>query len=272
MLNKWVEPTPYSTAHPCVRLQGEAEMPKPYGMVEWAEHLKHVNRYHLTEDQWAFVGTAIEYVASHPNEINAATVLYRARKHALGQDSAYASLEMGAPPAYLQKGGRCSPPGIPCLYLASDPETAISEVRPWKKALISVAAFELSAPVKLADLRSVAQRPDFYSAAEKPRMTEKQRVLGQAAAMLVLEGSFARPGHEDNDLDYIPTQFVSGILKAEGFDGLIYSSFMRVSGYNVALFDPEVATVLSVDVYEIEDVNYWATKIGKEEGSDSASP
>lgn len=237
-------------------------MPRSYKMLEWSEQLKHVNRYHLTDDQWDFVGTAIDYLASHPHELSPATVLYRARKHFLGQECAYTPLEMCAPPVHLQKGGRCSPPGIPCLYLASDPETAISEVRPWKSAHVSVAAFKLAETgVKLADLRSIAQRSDFPTVANKSRKKENQRILGQAAAILVLEASFARPGHEETDLDYVPTQFVSGVLKAAGFEGLIYSSLMKVSGHNVALFDPEVATVQSVDVYEVEDVNYWTKKV-----------
>jgi len=82
---------------------------------------------------------------------------------------------------------------------------------------------------------------------------------------------FARPGHEDTDLDYVPTQFVSGVFKAKGFDGLISSSLMRVSGHNVALFDPDIASVQFVEVYRVEDVNYWSKKIKPNKPSDATS-
>jgi hypothetical protein len=167
---------------------------------------------------------------------------------------------MGAPPLYLQKGGRCTPAGIPCLYLASDAETAISEVRPWKGARLSVAALLLGVDARLADLRGIGPAPPSVST-ENADEANKQRILGQIAAMLVLKRSFARPGHEDTDLDYVPTQFVAGVFKADGFDGIIYSSLMRVSGHNVALFDPDIAAVQSVEVYEVKDVNYWSSRI-----------
>lgn len=37
--------------------------------------------------------------------------------------------------------GRANPKGIPCLYLATDKETAMSEVRPWIGSIISTGQF-----------------------------------------------------------------------------------------------------------------------------------
>lgn len=226
----------------------DSELP----LTEWANQLKFRNRYQLTGDQQNFVQAALTYIAAGPHQLNAGVTLYRSRKNGIGQESAYRRSEMGAPPAHLHKGGRCSPPGIPCLYLASTPETAIAEVRPWKGALVSVAALNLTKSVKLADLRSFE---------EKRELGDPQRnVAWRAAAMLVLTSSFARPGHEESDLDYVPTQFISSILKAEGFEGLIYGSLMDATGENVALFDPGIAQVRSVSVYEVSSVHYWAEK------------
>ena len=39
-------------------------------------------------------------------------------------------------------------------------------------------------------------------------------------------------------MEYAPTQFISGIFKADGFDGIIYSSLLKAGGVNIALFDP----------------------------------
>ncbi len=236
-------------------------MPKKvYAMTEWADQLKYANRYQLTEDQSNFVSYAIEHIASSPCAIGAGTKYYRARKHSIGQDDPYPLNLMGAPPAHLHKGGRCSPPGIPCLYLASDPETAICEVRPWKGAQISVASFVLNAGIRLIDLREAWR--------VEPKGGERE-IAGRAAAMLVLANSFERPGHEESEIDYVPTQFLASAFKSLGFDGLIYDSLMKASGHNVALFNPNVAISEAVELYEVHDVHYWSSKVEEEPNPES---
>ncbi|MGS2724835.1 RES domain-containing protein [Porticoccus sp. GXU_MW_L64] len=46
------------------------------------------------------------------------------------EDKVFPVDEMGAPPKRLASQGRANPAGIPYLYLASNPETAVSEIRP----------------------------------------------------------------------------------------------------------------------------------------------
>jgi len=232
-----------------------------YAMTEWADQLKYVNRYQLTEDQENFVSYAVEHIASSHCTIDAGTKYYRARKHRIGQSDPYPIAVMGAPPAHLHKGGRCSPPGIPCLYLSSDPETAISEVRPWKGAQMSVASFVVREGIRLVDLRE-SWRP-------KPKK-DQRNVAGEAAAILVLTKSFERPGHEESEIEYVPTQFLSSIFKSLGFHGIIYSSLMNSSGHNVALFDPSFAIGEAVDLYDVNSVSYWTSKV--EEPNQTVEP
>ena len=47
--------------------------------------------------------------------------------------------------------GRANPKGIPCLYVATDKETAMSEVRPWLGAIISIGRFKLARDLKVLD-------------------------------------------------------------------------------------------------------------------------
>src|SRR3569833_2142349 len=47
--------------------------------------------------------------------------------------------------------GRVNPRGIPCLYLATDKETAMSEVRPWLGAKLSVAAFRIERELRVGN-------------------------------------------------------------------------------------------------------------------------
>jgi hypothetical protein len=47
--------------------------------------------------------------------------------------------------------GRANPKGIPCLYLATRKETALSEVRPWIGSYVSVGQFKILRDVELID-------------------------------------------------------------------------------------------------------------------------
>jgi hypothetical protein len=47
--------------------------------------------------------------------------------------------------------GRVNPKGIPCLYGATSPNTAVAEVRPWKGELVSVGKFTLCRSVEIIE-------------------------------------------------------------------------------------------------------------------------
>ncbi len=47
--------------------------------------------------------------------------------------------------------GRANPKGIPCLYVASERETAMSEIRPWIGSTVSVAKFSNKNELRLID-------------------------------------------------------------------------------------------------------------------------
>lgn len=52
------------------------------------------------------------------------------------------------------KEGRANPKGIPVLYLATDHETAIAEVRPWIGSYVSVAVFKACRELRLVNCRT----------------------------------------------------------------------------------------------------------------------
>ena len=59
--------------------------------------------------------------------------------------------EMLSPPSEQTKEGRINPKGISYLYLSSDYNTAISEVRPWLDQHVSVAVCEVTRDVTIID-------------------------------------------------------------------------------------------------------------------------
>jgi hypothetical protein len=69
---------------------------------------------------------------------------YRARKVNGPNPIKYECVDMKAPPAHLTYGQRANPQGIPYLYLASDIQTCIVEIRPEISEHITTARFSLS--------------------------------------------------------------------------------------------------------------------------------
>lgn len=61
----------------------------------------------------------------------------------VAEEPAPFSAERMKPLLYKATEGKANPKGIPCLYLATDKETAMSEVRPWIGSYISVGQFKV---------------------------------------------------------------------------------------------------------------------------------
>lgn len=76
------------------------------------------------------------------------------RSRICAEGLSYQIEDMGPPPKRIASHGRANPAGIPYLYLASTPETSISEVRPHTGEKICVASFNVPIGAKLVDLRN----------------------------------------------------------------------------------------------------------------------
>ena len=48
-----------------------------------------------------------------------------------------------------------------------------------------------------------------------------------------------RPG--ENQIEYVPTQYLCEFVKSLGVGGIRYKSSLRPDGWNIVLFDPEMA-------------------------------
>ena len=160
--------------------------------------------------------------------------------------------EMGAPPKRLATQGRANPAGIPYLYLASTPETAVSEIRPHTGELASVASFKLKGNLKFIDLRD-------------PKVSVSPFILGDESEVALLRGDIeflVRLGFELTRpvlphvaaIDYIPSQYLCEYIKKCGYHGVIYKSSVS-DGINLALFDPNNANILNVTNYKISKVS-----------------
>jgi hypothetical protein len=145
--------------------------------------------------------------------------------------------------------GRANPKGIPCLYLASRKETAISEVRPWIGSYVSLAQFTLLRSVRLIDCSHDHAKPRYYFDEPEP---EKREV----AVWADIDEAFAEPmTRSDDSADYAPTQILAELFKLAGLDGVAYRSKFGENGHNIALFDIEAADLLNCGLYRVDNIN-----------------
>jgi RES domain-containing protein len=72
-------------------------------------------------------------------------------------------------------GGRANPKGLPYLYVATDRDTAVAEVRPWVGAFVSVAQMALARRLVVTDFSKEKQRLIAYGA--EPSAMERQSAV-----------------------------------------------------------------------------------------------
>lgn len=185
--------------------------------------------------------------------------------------------ELGAPPKERSANNRMSAAGIPLLYVASDPNTSIAEVRPSLHDTVVVGRFTSKREMRFFDFTALSGRlshaplsifdPKYESRAMR------RRLLGY------LHKEIAKPVRFD-DTDYVVTQALAEFIRygnALDFDGVIFQSVQRDQGINYVLFDKASTSneMLSADwrarfdleisasdvtIYEIASLSYQAEK------------
>jgi hypothetical protein len=155
-----------------------------------------------------FVASLCEYAATHKTmTLGADTPLYRARRYKPDQRRPFDLAEMGAPPTDCATPGRANAKGAPCLYLASDSRTAISEVRPWRGCELTIADFRLVRDMRLVNCSAFLDR--LGKGSEGAELTWRQFITWM----------FSAPLHPEDGTAYAPTQHLTQQIKESGADG-----------------------------------------------------
>lgn len=189
----------------------------------------------------------------------AGSLFYRAR---ISDQSGYPISEMSAPPAGRSSEGRANARGITCLYLASDTDTTLHEVRAGVFDYVSIGTFRLKRDITVVDLRAITDISPFVDGLEYL----DHAINKQHLEKLNTEMSKALR-RSDSTLDYVPTQYIVDFIKSidhngmQEYDGIEYNSTTNPGGYNLAIFTPDLFECIAVDVYDIEKLQYTSTKI-----------
>jgi len=136
--------------------------------------------------------------------------------------------------------GRINARGIPCLYLASNEKTAISESRPWVGSYVTVAQFKTLRDLKMIDFSRGEINPMNVSVADLDKLFKLKKPTPEEAIRTLwrwIDLAFSEPVYRnDNIADYVPTQIIAELFKTNSFDGIKYKSLFN-NGKNLALFD-----------------------------------
>jgi hypothetical protein len=174
---------------------------------------------------------------------------YREEDNSLGHDRPYPPDRM-KPLGDAAPEGRANPKGIPCLYVATDRETAMSEVRPAVGTKISVGEFQLVRDLRLVDF-SVGHDTPFGPPFGEPTVAEVTDNIWSQVDRAFSEPVDATPA----TAEYAPTQVVAELFRTNQFDGLAYKSKLG-PGFNIALFDLAAAELRTCSLVTVRAVKF----------------
>ncbi|WP_158546260.1 RES domain-containing protein [Adhaeribacter pallidiroseus] len=233
----------------CINNPSNDETVKPL-QITWerfADEIKSVNRFHL---QNVMDLEKLKVLLSrYENPITKGRKFYRAR---ISSKDGFSISEMGHPPADRTKSGRANPLGISYLYLADQVTTTLYEARASLFDYVAIGDFRLKEDIKVINLRGNSYDPIVL--AEKEDLED---FLIHLPFISKLESTLSKPKRrDDNELDYLPTQYLSEYIKSIGYDGVMFQSSLYSQGYNLAIFNPEKFECIKVGVYEIDNINF----------------
>ena len=146
------------------------------------------------------------------------------------------------------KNGRANPVGIPYWYGATDPETAVAEMRPWQGAVLTVAELKATRNMQFVDCGNTRPFVAPYNSSDESAFERyRWNLIGEA---------FSRPvSPETIDVEHVPTQMLAEAFRMKGFDGIQYKSHLG-EGMNVVVFDLNALKLGKRELWKAKRVSY----------------
>lgn len=213
---------------------------------EFSEMIKTTNRFY---HGYFKAGQFFSFLSYSITKYKEGKTFFRARVWDDGHR--YNADEMGAPPFEKRKSGRVNPEGIGVLYLTSDEKTALSEVRASAFDFVSVGMFRLKKDIEVINISALNKiSPALYEGG-----------LESLAANIKIFSDIAREiakplRKNDSILEYLPTQYITEVIKSKKYEGVEFTSTMGTCGNNIAVFDESWFECISVHDVEIKKIEY----------------
>lgn len=159
----------------------------------------------------------------------------------------YRKSDISSPPPLNANAGRLNRQGVSFLYLASDSDTAISEVRPHPGHFVSLGKFYLRSKISIVDF-SKADIYDFF---------DSDQQLDIYHCLICLDKIFSMPITPEQAHEYSITQLITDLILKKGFNGVKYRSSVG-SGFNFTCFYPKKFKYIidEASVHSVKSLNY----------------
>lgn len=240
---------------------------------DFARRVRHERRYIHSDQVSLFLSTVA--ATSHKREIaiEPNRILFRAQRGIdwIENNERHSEEPIGynehrmKPLPNRATEGRANSSGIPVLYLASTLQTAVSEVRPWIGADVSVAQFRTNRQLRAIALTQGHGKSSFEVIGLRHLYGDADAETKERAVWTDIDSAFSRPVTvSDNAADYVPTQILAELFRHQGFDAIVYRSQFGDDGYNVALFDVGSADVVRCAPYTVTRVEIAVNQIGND--------
>lgn len=154
--------------------------------------------------------------------------------------------------------GRGNSKGIPHLYVATDKETAMAEVRPWLGAILTVAYLKITKDLKILDFSVEHGNSNLNLNCFFEEPTNEEIIK---AVWSDIDNAFSKPTKaSDLKSEYAPTQIISEFIRSKGYDGIAYKSSLA-EGHNICLFDLDAAEVVKCLIFETASLKFEFKKV-----------
>ena len=242
----------------------------------YADRVRHTSRYVWDPAIQAFLATVIATIEQRDQTLHTGRILFRAQQGVevfdrhdeqgnwIGEYTSGFGAKRMKPLERRAKEGRANPAGIPVLYLGSTAETSISEVRPWVGAEVSVAKCRILRDLRTLDL-SLGHGHSSFGGLNMGQIMGTTPISApekKSAVWTDIDNAFSRPVTlSDDSADYVPTQILAELFRAQGYDAIAYKSqFGDDECYNIAVFDPSAVDVISCAPYRVEAIKVTAAQ------------
>lgn len=223
---------------------------------DFVDSVKRHNRFHTNHIKLEILNRYCSFIRKVYKK---GTTFYRGR---ISSEDGFPAEDMGAPPSDKATAGRANSTGVRCLYLASDLDTTIHEIRAGVFDYISVGRFELLQDIVVVDLKAIDHISPFIEG-----LTPLEHAINKEHLKRI-NMEIGRPlRRSDSVLDYVPTQYIADFIKSivhEGrpeYAGIEYNSTINQSGQNMAIFYPELFVCTDVEVFHIKELHYEKEKL-----------
>ncbi len=216
--------------------------------------IKHVNRYHSDILNKKQLDAFLEPLAT---DFNIDQVFCRSR---ISGKEGFSQKEMGIPPLEKARAGRIGAEGIPCFYLANDVDTSIKEVRAGAFDYVTVAKYKIIKPLRVIDLRLLDHISPFS-------ISEPAALAINRETLFRIKTEVEKPVRvTENNIEYVPIQFICDYIRSKGYDGIVYNSTMSAKGFNLSAFSASNFKYISKSVYYVKDISVSTEKSNATKG------